>query len=73
MPISNPKQDLHNTDTDTKFGENSWIFTQVNLLSGMKCRWTYDRGMDTLTIILCHYCVHKYSLTHTGIYLICML
>ena len=29
LPISNPKQDLHNIKARTKFGENPFMFTQV--------------------------------------------
>ena len=29
LPISNPKQDLHNINARTKFGENPLLVTQV--------------------------------------------
>ena len=29
LPISNPKPDLHKINAHTKFGENSFMFTQV--------------------------------------------
>ena len=29
LPISNPKQDLHNINAHNKFGENPLLFTQV--------------------------------------------
>ena len=42
LPISNPKQDLHNINAHTKFGENPLTFTQV-LVRKWKYISTYDR------------------------------
>ena len=43
MPISNPKQDLHNINAHTKFCKNTLIFTQVIFR-----KWKYGR-MDVPT------------------------
>ena len=61
LPISNPKPDLHNINAHTKFGENSWMFTQLS-----RNEQTDGRTMDGYTddqretIIPRHYCVAGY-------------
>ena len=51
-PISNPKPDLHNINTNTKFGENPLMFTQVIIwkqnthTDGRMDRRTMDGGTN---------------------------
>ena len=49
LPISNPKEDLHNIREYTKFGENSLTFTKLLSRNEHTDRWTYDRRMDRHT------------------------
>ena len=46
LPISNPKPDLYNINTHTKFGENPLILTQVIIQKWKSDRRTYDRRTD---------------------------
>ena len=52
LPISNPKLDLHNINTYTKFGENPLAFTQV-----LKFGWTLKIQMDIQTDRQTHGCL----------------
>ena len=49
LPINNTKLDLHNSNAHTKFDENPWAFTQVNILK-QKYRQTYDRRAKSIDI-----------------------
>ena len=62
LPISNPKQDLYNINTHTKFGENPLMRTQV-IIRRRKTDWRTDRHTDVQreTIIPRHYCVAGYK------------
>ena len=66
LPSSNPKPDLHNIKTHTKFEENPLMFTQVIIqkgkMDGRMYDWRTDRHTDVQhkITIPCHYRVAGY-------------
>ena len=78
-PISNPKPDLHNINTHTKFEENPVMFTQVIIqkrkTNGRTYDWLTDRRTDSHTdvqhetIIPRHYHALHEAVSFTYLYI----
>ena len=62
LPISNPKPDLYNINTQTNFAENSMKFTQV-IIWKQKYGWTGSLRLSRTSQLLTHRKPNKYHNT----------